>query len=86
MEVLKDGESDKDEKFEELVQANNQLNDLVNELKQRLKDYVPQTDFDQVSTQMKDFEDKATNLKSENQKLIKIFDTLTKERDLAVEE
>ena len=46
MEVLKDGESDKDEKFEELVQANNQLNDLVDELKQRLKDYVPQTEFD----------------------------------------
>ena len=35
---------------------------------------------------MKDFEDKATNLKSENQKLLKVFDTLTKERDLAVED
>ena len=42
MDVLKDDDSDKDGRLEELVQANNQLNDLADELKQRLKTYVSQ--------------------------------------------
>jgi len=69
-----------------LIQTNSQLHDQVDELKRRFKDFVDPQVHQKLQQDFKGLDEQVRVLAREKQHLVKMFDTLSKERDNAQEE
>ena len=72
--------------MEELIQTNSQLHDQTDELKRRFKDFVDPQVHQKLQQDFKGLDEQVRVLDREKQQLVKMFDTLSKERDNAQEE
>lgn len=75
-----------DKAFEELLSTNSQLHDELNALKQKFKQYVHYEEFNQLKIVHEQIVEQNKCLVKDKQAISKTCDTLTKERDTAVEE
>ena len=71
--------------IEELTQTNSALHDQINDLKQEYKDYITPEDHQNLKDELNNFDSQIRMLRNEKQHLVKMFDTLSKERDTANE-
>ena len=69
-----------------MIQTNSQLHDQVDELKRRFKDFVDPQVHQKLQQDFKGLDEQVRVLAREKQHLVKMFDTLSKERDNAQEE
>lgn len=72
--------------MEELIQTNSLLNDEVAQLQRKLKDFVAPERHGQVQQDLDARDEQVHRLTKEKQQLVKMFDTLSKERDQAQED
>lgn len=76
-----------DEKFiEQLTETNTQLHDQIAELKRQYKDFIEPSQHQKLKEQLNDFDNQIRMLNKEKLHLVKMFDTLSKERDAKNEE
>ena len=69
-----------------MIQTNSQLHDQTDELKRRFKDFVDPQVHQKLQQDFKGLDEQVRVLDREKQQLVKMFDTLSKERDNAQEE
>lgn len=70
-----------DKALEDLLNTNAQLNDQIDELKKKFKDYVEPLVHDRILEQLKEHEHKSQLIHEENRDLQKKSEAVQKERD-----
>jgi hypothetical protein len=76
---------EEDEKaIEELTQTNSHLHDQMNDLKRQYKDFIDPSDHASLKCDLNAFDSQIRLLQKEKLHLVKMFDTLSKERDSSI--